>query len=36
LGYSVVEAQAAIQAIPKDAPKEVEERLRIALGYFSG
>ena len=36
LGYSVVEAQAAIQAIPKDAPKEVEERLRIALGYFTG
>ncbi|MFN8411760.1 MAG: Holliday junction branch migration protein RuvA [Anaerolineales bacterium] len=34
LGYSVVEAQAAIQAIPKDAPKDVEERLRLALGYF--
>ncbi len=34
LGYSVVEAQAAIQSIPKDAPKEVEERLRLALGYF--
>jgi holliday junction DNA helicase RuvA len=34
LGYSVVEAQAAIQAIPKDAPKEVEDRLRLALGYF--
>jgi Holliday junction DNA helicase RuvA len=34
LGYSVVEAQAAIQAIPKDAPKNVEERLRLALGYF--
>ena len=36
LGYSVVEAQAAIQAIPKDAPKGVEERLRLALGYFNG
>ena len=36
LGYSVVEAQAALQSIPKDAPKDVEERLRIALGYFSG
>ena len=36
LGYSVVEAQAALQFIPKDAPKDVEERLRIALGYFSG
>ena len=34
LGYSVVEAQAAIQSLPKDAPKEVEERLRVALGYF--
>ena len=36
LGYSVVEAQAALQSIPRDAPKDVEERLRIALGYFSG
>ena len=36
LGYSVVEAQAAIQSMPKDAPKEVEERLRGALGYFTG
>ena len=36
LGYSVVEAQAALQSIPKDAPQDVEERLRIALGYFSG
>ncbi len=34
LGYSVVEAQSAIQALPKDAPKDVEERLRVALGYF--
>jgi Holliday junction DNA helicase RuvA len=36
LGYSVVEAQAAIQSIPKDAPKDVEERLRITLQYFTG
>ncbi len=36
LGYSVVEAQAAIQSLPKDAPKEVGERLRVALGYFTG
>jgi len=36
LGYSVVEAQAAIQSIPKDAPKDVEERLRITLQYFQG
>ena len=35
LGYSVVEAQAALQALPKDAPTEVEERLRLALQYFS-
>lgn len=35
LGYSVVEAQAALQSIPKDAPEDVEERLRLALGYFS-
>jgi len=34
LGYSVVEAQAAIQSIPKDAPDDTEERLRLALQYF--
>ena len=34
LGYSVVEAQSAIQSLPKDAPTDVEERLRAALGYF--
>ncbi|HEX2698331.1 MAG TPA: Holliday junction branch migration protein RuvA [Anaerolineales bacterium] len=34
LGYSVVEGQSAIQSIPKDAPNDVEERLRIALQYF--
>jgi Holliday junction DNA helicase RuvA len=34
LGYSVVEAQTAIQALPKDAPDDVEERLRMALQYF--
>jgi len=36
LGYSVVEAQTAIQSISKEAPKDVEERLRIALQYFTG
>ncbi len=36
LGYSVIEAQSAIQSLPKDAPKDVEERLRVALGYFNG
>ncbi len=35
LGYSVVEAQAAIQALPKDAADDVETRLRLALQYFS-
>jgi Holliday junction DNA helicase RuvA len=35
LGYSVVEAQSALQAIPSGAPQEVEERLRLALQYFS-
>ena len=34
LGYSVVEAQAAIQALPKDAPEDTEGRLRMALQYF--
>ena len=34
LGYSVIEAQAAIQAIGKDAPDDTEERLRLALQYF--
>ena len=35
LGYSVVESQTAIQSIPKDAPEELEERIRMALQYFS-
>lgn len=35
LGYSVIEAQAALQAIPRDAPQDVETRLRLALQYFS-
>ena len=35
LGYSVVEAQAALQTIPKDAPDDVETRIRLALQYFS-
>ena len=34
LGYSVVEAQAAIQSIPKDSSGDPEDRLRIALQYF--
>lgn len=35
LGYSVVEAQAALQYLPKDAPQDIEERLRLALQYFT-
>jgi len=34
LGYSVVEAQAAIQSLGRDAPQDTEERLRLALQYF--
>jgi holliday junction DNA helicase RuvA len=35
LGYSVVEAQAAVQNIPRETPQELETRLRLALQYFS-
>lgn len=35
LGYSIVEAQTAIQAIPADAPHTIEDRVRLALQYFS-
>jgi Holliday junction DNA helicase RuvA len=31
LGYSLVEAQSAVQTVPPDAPEDLEERLRIAL-----
>jgi len=31
LGYSIVQAQAAVQALPKDIPDSVEEKLRVAL-----
>lgn len=34
LGYSVVEAQRAVQKVPKDAVG-VEERLRLALSQFT-
>lgn len=36
LGYSLVEAQAAVQAIPQDAPQDIETRVRWALRYFGG
>ncbi len=35
LGYSVVEAQTALQAMAADAPEELEERIRHALQYLS-
>ncbi len=35
LGYSIVEAQTAIQALPKDAPEDIETRVRLALQYFA-
>ena len=31
LGFSVIEAQTALQSLPPDAPDEVEERVRLAL-----
>jgi Holliday junction DNA helicase RuvA len=34
LGYSIIEAQSAIQALPSDAPKDVEQRILLALQYF--
>ena len=36
LGYSVVEAQTAIQSIPLDAPDSVEARVMIALRNLGG
>jgi Holliday junction DNA helicase RuvA len=35
LGYSVVEAQAAVQSIGKDKGETVEDRIRQALQYFT-
>src|SRR5258708_17965363 len=35
LGYSIVEAQTAVQSIPRDAPKDFDTRLRLALLYFT-
>jgi Holliday junction DNA helicase RuvA len=35
LGYSVIEAQTALQSIPRDTPGDVETRLRLALQYFA-
>ena len=35
LGYSIVEAQAALQSIPEDIPDDIEERVLAALAYFA-
>lgn len=35
LGYSIIEAQTAIQAMPADAPPNIEDRVRLALQYFA-
>lgn len=35
LGYSIVESQAAIQAIPKETAPDLEAKLRAALNYFT-
>jgi Holliday junction DNA helicase RuvA len=34
LGYSIVEAQSAIQSIPRGSPQDVETRIRLALRFF--
>jgi Holliday junction DNA helicase RuvA len=34
LGYSVVEAQTALQSLPRDAALSLEERIRAALAHF--
>jgi Holliday junction DNA helicase RuvA len=35
LGYSIVEAQAAVQSIPPESTDDIEERVRLALRYFA-
>ena len=35
LGYSLIEAQAAVQSLPPEAPEQVEGRVRLALRYFA-
>lgn len=34
LGFSIIEAQSAIQALPPNAPKDLQERLRLSLQYL--
>jgi holliday junction DNA helicase RuvA len=35
LGFSVVEAQMAIQSLPADTPHDMQERIRLSLQYLS-
>jgi Holliday junction DNA helicase RuvA len=35
LGYSLTEAQAAVQFIPEDTPEDIERRVKFALKYFA-
>lgn len=34
LGYSIVEAQTAVQSLPRDPELSLEDRVRLALAYF--
>jgi len=36
LGFSLVEAQTALQSLPRDRELPVEEQVRLALSYFAG
>jgi len=36
LGYSVVEAQTAIQSLPPDAPEDIDQRIILSLQFFDG
>ena len=36
LGFSLIEAQTALQSLPRERELPVEERVRLALGYFAG
>ena len=35
LGFSIIEAQSAVQSLPASAPKGVQERIRLCLQYLS-
>jgi Holliday junction DNA helicase RuvA len=36
LGYSLIEAQTAVQKLPRDSSPELEDRVRLALGILGG